>query len=412
VLNFNVIEDGSCYRLIDADAAITFTVDRLRRDRGDLIGELTVTCGLAGAQVGDDGLLSVSTFNLSSSRMRAEQARRLASLSRAPQYEWDGVLEEFCQRVLRTEQKGQPAQLLHLVPPAPPDDGLSFVGLRLPARHATILFGDGGTCKSYLALAGLGELSRQGWPVGYFDYELDATDHAARLAQLFGQDAPTRLHYTRCSRPLVYEVDRLRRLIQQHAIRYVVIDSAGYATDGPPEAAESAIGLFRGVRQLGIGTLLLAHVVKRGEDEQADQRPFGSAFYHNSARATWNVKLAQTADEGRTLTLGLFNRKANLTALQRPVALEVEFQNERVSIQPVQVEAVAALFDSLPLWQRVEHLVRRGPLSLAAIARQLDAPVDSVEKAVKRKPRIFTRLLNHGDDRVTKIALRSSRRAS
>jgi hypothetical protein len=122
VLNFQVLDDGDRYRLVDADAGIEFSVDRLRLERGELFCELSVSCGLVGAQVVDDGVLSVGTFNLSSSRARADHARRLAALSRAPKYAWDGTLEELCQRILSARRKGQPAVLLHTVPRPAPDD--------------------------------------------------------------------------------------------------------------------------------------------------------------------------------------------------------------------------------------------------------------------------------------------------
>ncbi len=41
-----------------------------------------------------------------------------------------------------------------------------------------------------------------------------------------------------------------------------------------------------------------------------DKKPFGSVFWHNTARATWYAKRVQ--DEGEDVThVGLFNRKAN-----------------------------------------------------------------------------------------------------
>ena len=86
------------------------------------------------------------------------------------------------------------------------------------------------------------------------------------------------IRYVRCERPLVHEVDRLRRIILDEEITFGVFDSVGFACDGPPEAAESALKYFQAVRQLRIGGLHLAHVSKA---DTGDQRPFGSAFWHN-----------------------------------------------------------------------------------------------------------------------------------
>ena len=73
------------------------------------------------------------------------------------------------------------------------------------------------------------------------------------------------VRYIRCDRPLVHEVDRLRRWIRDHHLEYVVLDSVAFGTDGPPEAAESAMAYMRAVRQLGIGARLIAHITKSGD---------------------------------------------------------------------------------------------------------------------------------------------------
>ena len=64
---------------------------------------------------------------------------------------------------------------------------------------------------------------------------------------------------------------------------------------------------------------------------------------------------------------------------------------------------------SLPLWQRIKSAVTHGPQTLAALAEDLDAKVDTVKKAVQRHPHMFTRVT--GKDGVQRNALQE-RRAS
>ena len=52
------------------DLRLEFDVDRLRRERHELQGELAVRCGLAGARAVNGDSLSVADFNLSSARAR------------------------------------------------------------------------------------------------------------------------------------------------------------------------------------------------------------------------------------------------------------------------------------------------------------------------------------------------------
>jgi len=261
-------------------------VDRLRRERHELQGELAVWRNTHGART-IDTTLSIGDFNLSSVRARSDRAKLLADRARTNgSVDWAGLLEEFCQRVLAAERQGNPAVDLRELPRPASDDMIRIEGLAFPRRHVSILFGDGGAAKSYLALWLLGRLAQRGARVALFDWELAGDDHRERLERLFGDDMP-RITYVHCERPLTAEADRLRRIVRDEGIEYAVYDSIAFACDGPPEAAEVAGRYFRAVRSIGIGGLHVAHVSKA---EDADRKPFGSAFWHNGARATWYVK--------------------------------------------------------------------------------------------------------------------------
>ncbi len=141
--------------------------------------------------------------------------------------------------------------------------------------HPMTTFADGGGLKSYLALYGVGLLSQRGLQVGYADWELSGCEHRDRLERLFGEALPL-IHYFHCDRPLIDEVDRIGREVRRLGLDYVVFDSAGFGTAGPPESAEHALAYFRAVRQIGVGSHLLAHV---NRSEAGDQKPFGSSFF-------------------------------------------------------------------------------------------------------------------------------------
>src|SRR5262249_23091134 len=162
----------------------------------------------------------------------------------------------------------------------------------------------------YLALYIAGILARCGLSVAFFDWELCGEDHRDRLELLFGSDMPE-IRYALCDRPLIAEVDRLRRIVRERKTDYAIFDSLASACDGPPEAAEVANEYFRAVRQIGCGSLHVPHVAKSSAD--SDKKPFGSTFWHNLARCTWNV---QADPENNSLRLGFYNRKANLGPLR------------------------------------------------------------------------------------------------
>jgi hypothetical protein len=224
--------------------------------------------------------------------------------------------------------------------------------------------------------------------VGLFDWELCGEDHRDRLERLFADGMP-RIVYARCDRPLVHEVDRLQRLARDTALDYAIYDSVAFACDGPPEAAEVASAYFRAVRQIGGGSLHVAHISK---SEGGDRKPFGSVFWHNSARCTWFVKAADGSDDGDTLTLRFFNRKSNLGARQAPLGFRVAFEGDTTTFARTEAADCPDLAGQLPVWQRMVRLLREGPLTREQIAEEIGADVNTVRREISRKKKVFVSL--------------------
>jgi len=258
--------------------------------------------------------------------------------------------------------------------------------MSFPRRHPSIIFGDGGTLKSYIGLWICGSLARQGMRTAYFDWELAGEDHRDRLERLFGADMPQIL-YAKCDRPLVHEVDRLGRIVRDSRIDYAIYDSVAFACDGPPEAAEVAGRYFRGVRQIGGGSLHVAHVSKA---EGSDQKPFGSAFWHNGARSTWYAELDETSAGTDVLQIGLFNRKTNLGRRSQNVSYRVIFTEERTTISRADIAESANLAAQMSIRQRMLMLLRRGSMTEEEISLQLEENIESVKRTVRRGKDQFT----------------------
>jgi hypothetical protein len=373
------------YRLTLPAVGTIIEVDRLRREHSELQGELCVRCSLPGVRT-FDGTLSIADFNLSSARARTERAKLLGTRSGSKAVDWAGALEELCQRVLAAERQGKPAVDLRTVQRPGPDDGYRVDDIHLPRRHPSMIFGDGGSAKSYLTLYALGQLARQGVKVALFDWELSPEDHRDRLERIFGDDMPL-IHYARCERPLFYEADRLSRIIRDEGIEYAALDSVAFALDGAPESAEVASRYFQALRRMGIGTLNVAHVTK---GEGGDQRPFGSTFWHNGSRATWFTKLADTSPDGRTIAVGLFCRKSNLTALHPPTGYLIRFGDGRTVFRTSDPADTPELAEKLSIKQRLTYALRNGRKDLRAVADEIEADPDSVRRTVARYKGQFT----------------------
>jgi hypothetical protein len=390
--------DG-CYAL--SLPGIVLEVDRLRRDRGVLSGELIVRCTLPGARpVDDHGTISAAEFSLSGQRARQERATVLSKRSGNDAIDWYGLLEELCLRVIQAERTGEPGVYLRDVPPPAPDRVVEIIpGFPLPLDDPALLFADGGSLKSLIALYTGGKLEAHGIRAGFFDWEWTASQHRGRFEHLFGPEMPG-LFYVRCERPLTEEADRLRRIIRDERIAFGIFDSVAFACDGPPEAAETASAYFRALRSLRIGSLNLAHITK---SEGGDQRPFGSIFWHNHARATWYIKRATDGPDTRAVDVALFNRKANTGALRPVLGLEVVFDNGRIEIHRKDAALMEDVKAKLPTWHRMIAALRSGPLTQAALASELEVSGETIRKAVQRSRTTFTRI--EGSDGITRIAL-------
>lgn len=402
------VEAEGVYTLSEPDAGLEFRADYLRRDSrsGEISGELCVSCSEHAARV--DNLLSVASFNFSSAQARASRAklikerggRELAKVNVAE------YLEAFCQYIAKQERTGDPAVILRDVASRRPEDNaFEVLGLKFPTKHLSILFGAPGSLKSYIALYGARTLAVSGIRVLYVDWELDAPDHKYRL-ECIDRDMPDGLLYRRCRKPLVQEIDSLRRIGKAERIDYYILDSVGYGTAGDPAAADAALDFCRAVGQLGTGAMALAHITKNGDDN--DRMPYGSMFWHASARCTYFLKVA--SEEGDTRTIGAFNRKRTMGRLQAPLGLLATFGIDHVSIDRTDITEVQELATKLPLWQRIQAVLKAGPQTLATIARELGHDnTESIDRIVRKHKGLFTKVT--GSDGIARVALLEKRAA-
>jgi replicative DNA helicase len=403
--DFRASDDGT-YSLTIPCLGVALEVDRLRRERGGLVGELSVRCDLPGMRTVNGGSLSTADLNLSSARDRLERAKLLAARS-GNTFDWDRLIEELCQHVLDAEKAGQASVDLRDVQRPAQDDLLHFEGLALPRRHPAILFGDGGTAKSYLGMYLAGRMAESGLSVALFDWELEKEDHRVRLERLFPDGMP-RIRYAKCDRALTYETDRLRRIIREDQIQYAVFDSVAFACDGPPEESETAAKYFRAVRQIGVGSLHIAHITKA---DSGDQKPFGSAFWHNGARSTWFVKADPASEGTRVLRIGLFHRKANLGPLSSPLAFAVTFGDANISFRRTDIADSPDLVERLTVRQRVTLSLCHEAKTVMTLAQELDLDVNTVTQTINRylkKNRIFKVLGGEGTDRMIGLLARDT----
>jgi hypothetical protein len=395
---------GGGYVYALPDEAVRVELRYLRRERGQVIGEVDVQCDWPGARR-HEGSLSCADLNLSSQPARRGLAKYCAerAKTRDEDFDWLGVIDAACLLTIRAERGGDDVIVLDDAPEVVERD-VDVYGLKVPTDAASMLIAHGDSLKSMTLLLVLGTLAQRGLRTLLLDWEWTADRHKARKRRLFGSDRLAGLHYLRCRAPLVLEADRIRRFCDANRVDFVGVDSVGLACDGKLIDDDVAVRFHRALGLLP-PAMCAAHVPKSAiqADPKADPiGPFGSVFFSNLCRASWLVKKQPGANEN-IVTIGLFPQKQNDGERQGSVGLEFTF-GPTISVRSVDLADVDGLADKLPLARRIAHVLQHGPLTLVQIAERLDAKVDSVTKAVNRAERTFTRLTNMPDG-VHRIAL-------
>jgi len=204
--------------------------------------------------------------------------------------------------------------------------------------------------------------------------------YVKRLATGAGLSTVPEIAYRRCVGALADQADELRRLIAQHRIGFVVIDSAGAACAGEPESAEVTLRLTNAIRTFRVTALLIDHLPKAGED------PFGSVYKVNAARMVWRIRRQQEIGEDE-IRIGLFNTKSNLTRKHRPLGWRLRFDNDSETatftrIDPADIEGFRS---ELPARDQIRtYLLGAGAAPAKAITDATELPYNTVRETLKR----------------------------
>ena len=263
------------------------------------------------------------------------------------------------------------------------------------ADGPTVHFGKGGSGKTFIALAMaactalgrefLGQPSQQG-AVMVVDYEATPKTTKARLQRIVaGLGEPWRddlIHYWYPrARPLPDMLPGLQHKIREENIRFLIVDSAGYACGGNPNDEDVALRYFSSLNKLDIPSLTIAHVTKQ---KNRDEYPLGSVFWSNSARLTWNVKVDR--QEGPVMQVSLFNRKSNETQPMEPMGVHLEFRDDALLLSR-EGGTPAPKRASGP--DRILAALEAGPFSVKQLAKAFGQPDNAIRTTLNRlKPRV------------------------
>lgn len=340
-------------------------------------GKLTAWLTASTSAPGSDNHLHEELTNLTSARAKAELAKTLEA--RFPLDCWPEMVEQLAHSVILRHREGEPTKTLKAQPLTP----ISFlIDPILPEHQPTVIFGEGGKGKSWVAdlLALVASVPWDDNPLGlgvgdpvnvlYLDWESDENDIAGRYNLFLSGHSlldSGRFHYRHCSLPLVDDLDQIQSAIVKLDAKLVICDSLGLACGGD-QMQQEAIRFFSALRRLRTTALILAH---QSKDERKKASIFGSVFFYNMARSVWELKSTQEEDSN-LLQIGLFHRKANRGRKSAPLGIALTITDTSVIVAPADLRDIQELSQSLAINQQILVTLRDGALSISDLAQTLD----------------------------------------
>lgn len=358
----------------------TMEFGRIYDHRDSLSAEITVVDAT-------EGFLHWARLNVASTPGRASVAKALEEAS--PTRPWREYVEKSCRMVVMHLRHAQPVEYLT---PTAPNGHRWLVEPVIPYGEVTVLFGDGGTGKSLLALAvglhGLLGHPMGAWHVGhvermlYLDWETDSQTHRERLYGLtrtLEVPGPESILYRALARPLTDMMAVVRADADRHKPDLIICDSLAPACGPEPEGADAAVRTLMALRTLPGTKLVIAHVSKASA-EQSRSRPFGSVYVQNIARSVIEVRRLESEDEEDSVTVSLYHRKSNSGRLAKAAAMAFTWGD----CGQVTVHRASPDLNSATLGQQIADALLGGHSSVATLGKRLDASEATIRKELQR----------------------------
>lgn len=315
--------------------SVVLRVSRVRQEKGG-----TLRAELHLQEITPDGVAynvaSPTSFILTSALGKSQAAKAMARAYGG--MNWEDAIESVAMRVITDSRAGAPVIRAADVRGATQPPGY-LVSPFLPAREATILYGDGGSGKSLMAQALAtavatgtrlpGCSAPEAAPVLYLDWEHHAPDAVARrfhwIAGGLGlSGTPENIHLMMMQAPIVDDLERVRQAVDSTRAGLVVMDSLGWAADDDINEARTAIRMMNAIRSLPATVLCVAHVSKADRRDLRSRRSIiGSGFFDFGSRSQFEVRVKR---DHWGLVITLHHRKESEGALRtEPMAYKAVF---------------------------------------------------------------------------------------
>ena len=304
-------------------------------------------------------------------------------------FQWERIMDHVSEMCDLKLTQGKPATWIGYDPNVEAPEAI--IAPFIHANEATILSADGGTGKTTFANAVLltystgapvvpGLTVPEPAPALFLDWEGNPSVHrflTTRLLAGVGERTTEALLYMQCRGRLIEQVDHIHKTIDEYGIKLIVVDSASWACGGDAESMETVSYYERALSDIGCASLNLAHTAKHSDQN----KPFGSVFWHNMARSSWQMR--QLREETDSIHVALFHRKSNYHQRHAPLGYRINFSNNTITFTQ---ENVSEHFDKdLELHQRIKLYLLNEPNQTARdVAEDLNESQAAVANCLRR----------------------------
>jgi hypothetical protein len=377
------------------DEGVVITCDRIRAD-----SRSGVTCWLYVETSSLGRIYGPATFNPLAARSNTRK-----ELQDRDEQDWGAILNAVSTVIV--EGLDESAELIDVTTHVAADSVPWLLEPYIRLGSPTLIYGDGGEGKSTWSIAALLSLvtgqkilpgvqvHKQG-AVLYLDWE-DEADSFTRSVNAVAAGAgitvpPNSFLYLRMSGPLENQIDMIEKYVTTYNVIAIVVDSLVAAAGGDVNESEAARTYFGAMRQFGVASLGITHMSK---DKRNNDKPFGSVYYWNYARAVWFMQKVQESGNNES-EIALFHKKANASDLQKPRSFKVDFSNDQIKYTSVNIQAIPSFAQQTGTRAQIEGVLGRGSMTLSEIVEETGLKATTVSNALTRNNKQFTRVVGGG----------------
>lgn len=247
--------------------------------------------------------------------------------------------------------------------------------------QANLLYGEGGSFKSFFGLFLAKNLIEKGYKVLFLDYETDEKELKRRTSLL---NIP-KLFYRYCFLPITEEVDTIASYVLENNIDLVIVDSVGVSISNfNLNEPSSATNLFSAIRQFKTTTLLIGHQPK----DTSTDLPFGSVYFYNLARNIWQIQVKQVSQN--EIYVLLIHKKDNLGEKKPPQAFRVIKDDFSINFMSTSISNVPDIEEYKFLYQRIYDYLKENPnKTKQEIAKELNESPNKIIKILSKYTKLF-----------------------